>query len=144
VGEFELVGGGGEVEEEEASVVAVELAGTDAVGEAEFLADAVEEGACHVGGVFVEEGEGVAAGIADASTGVADAEDGLFFGEGGLGGDALCDDGFRRGPWFPGGEAIEVGFYEGDDLVGVEVAGDGEGEVGGVEVEGVMGGEVDA
>jgi len=51
-----LVGGGGEVEGEEAGIVAEELGGADLVGEAEFFADASEEGAGHVGGVFLDEG----------------------------------------------------------------------------------------
>ena len=48
-GEIDLLRGGGEVEGEEALVVAEELGCADAVGEAEFFADASEEGAGHIG-----------------------------------------------------------------------------------------------
>ena len=79
-GEIELLGRGGEVEGEEAAIVAEKLGGTDAVGEAELLADAPEERPGHVGGMLLDEGERVSVGSTDMGAGVADGEHGLLLG----------------------------------------------------------------
>ena len=125
-------------------VVAEELGGADAVGEAEFFADAPEEGAGHVGGMLVEEGEGVLLRAGDIGPGIGDGEHGLFLGQ--CGGERFpqCPGRCGWGPFFPGRKILEMRFQEGDEFLRMEVACDGEGEIRGAEVAGVVGGEIDA
>ena len=92
----------------------------------------------------MEEGEGVAFGIADGGTGIADGEHCLFLGEGFGGVFPGGDGGGGRVPFFPGGEVFKMAFEEIDEGGWIEIACDGEGEVCGAEVAGVVGGEVEA
>ena len=78
MGEVELVGRGAEVGGEHAGAEAVELTTRNVVGESEFLADAGEEGAGHIGGVLLQELGGDRVGGVEAEAGDGDGENGLF------------------------------------------------------------------
>lgn len=103
-GEVGLFRRGGEVEGEEACVIAEELGGADLIGEAEFLADADEQGAGHIGGVFLDHGESMALRAVDGCAGKADGEHSLFFGQadGEVRAEARCAGGDE--PWVSGGQ----------------------------------------
>ena len=78
-GQRRLLGSGGEEEGEESGVVAEELGGAYLIGQAELLADAAEQGAGHVRGVFLDHRQRMPVRTADGGAGEADGEHGLFF-----------------------------------------------------------------
>ena len=144
LGEVELGGIGGEVEAEEAGVVAVELGGADLVGEAEFLADADEERAGHVAAPFLDHAEREAAGIERAAAGVGEGEHGLLFRQEGLDLEVAADFRRRGGPRGAGGQGGEAFGEEVAGLGGIEGPGEGDHGVGALEMAGVVGAEGEA
>ena len=134
--EVHLRGVGADVEGEESGGEAHHLRGADEVGEAEFLADAVEEAGGHVAAGGLDEFEGDAVGAEGVGAEEAGHEDGLLFG--------FVDDDVVRGIEGRGhgrvgheeaafGEAGEEFLHLGADFVRVHVAEDGEDAVAGGE-----------
>ncbi len=146
VGDFEVVGGGADVEAEGGAVEAGGVEGGDVVGETLFFAEFDEEAAGHaVAEVGVEEFHGAVVGVMDGGSQVAEHQDGLV---GGLvlldpargavdGGELLVGEG--AGGALPGAEGL---FDKAEGLVGGDVSGDADDQVVGAEVLLVVGEEL--